>query len=301
MQEEDAARRLAILRGEEPAPLSVEDEKPVDPAAGALVKGSGRDRATGERRKRKRAGEDDTDFEMRVARERAAQVAGGEEGSRGLQELVGFLEPEEQKELFKLDEGKNVPGFKKRTVGEQLANPGLKDVLGIKEDPWFVKSVKPGQVAEEPGRNAWGREDPGRKERDAARLDKNDPLAMMKRGAAKVREITQERKREMAERERELEMMRKEERRREKRRKREGGGRDEVEDLEGFSLDAPARLDDRSQTEKRSSTRREDDKPRDDRRRRLDEDRHHRSGRTGRDRHKQHHRHRSREGRGSER
>ncbi|KAB5586141.1 hypothetical protein GE09DRAFT_1277538 [Coniochaeta sp. 2T2.1] len=234
MQEADAARRLAILRGEEPPPLSQEDDAPLDPAAGALVKRE-RDRVPGERKKRKRTGEDDTDFEMRVARERAAEVAGagGRRRSEVPVELAGLLAPEEERVLIK-PPGREEEAVAKARAAERLANPVLKDALGIEEDPWFLK----GDVAELPGRNAWGKEDPGRKARDAVRIDKNDPLAMMKLGAKKVREVTKERKREDEERERELKVLRKEERRRGKRRKREGRAKDVDDELEEFSLDA---------------------------------------------------------------
>ncbi|EFQ31163.1 blastn match against entry EMBL [Colletotrichum graminicola] len=70
MQEIDAERRLAILRGEEPPSLppteTLEDEtRPRDRDAVPIGR---------ERKKRKRVGEDDTDFELRVAKERAATV-----------------------------------------------------------------------------------------------------------------------------------------------------------------------------------------------------------------------------------
>jgi hypothetical protein len=301
MQEADAARRLAILRGEEPPLLPLEDERTVDPAAGALVKGNGRERFTGEKRKRKRVGEDDTDFEMRVARERAAVVAEPKRVSGAPLELAGLLDPAEHREMIK-PPGRDEMAAEKQRAAQRLANPVLKDSLGIKEDPWFVKPLKPGEVSEEPGRDAWGNEDPGRKARDMVRLDKNDPLAMMKRGAAKVREVTQERKREMEERERELRNLRREERRREKRRKKEGKVRDEVDDLEGFSLDAPEKRDDLSRSEaRRGSRHRHIEGPRDEGRRPSEEDRHHRPSRSESDRHKHRHRHRSREGRDLER
>lgn len=82
MQEIDAARRLAILRGEVPPPLEDldHDREPLPPS-------SSRDRdrddygAIAAGRKRKRRGEDDTDFEMRIARER---VAAGDRAAREL-------------------------------------------------------------------------------------------------------------------------------------------------------------------------------------------------------------------------
>lgn len=93
MQDADAARRLAILRGETPPPLP-EAEQPADPSD---KKHTRRDRDGtfgGGGRKRKRAGEDDTEFEMRVARERA------EEGARVAGELAeaGGSKRQNQKE-----------------------------------------------------------------------------------------------------------------------------------------------------------------------------------------------------------
>ncbi|KAB5582425.1 hypothetical protein GE09DRAFT_1074864 [Coniochaeta sp. 2T2.1] len=312
MQEADAARRLAILRGEEPPPLPEEDDAPLDPGAGPLVKRD-RDRIPGEKKKRKRTGEDDTDFEMRVARERAAEaVAGaGRRRSEVPLELAGLLAPEEERALVK-PPGREEEAAAKARAAERLANPVLKDALGIQEDPWFLRGV----VAELPGRDAWGKEDPGRKARDAVRIDKNDPLAMMKLGARKVREVTKERKREEEERERELKALRKEGRR-DKRRKREGRGRNEDDELEGFSLDATVKGDesDRRETRCRSRERRSErsrdrrprserppeDHPRDERRRHSREEGHRRPSRSEGDRYRSKHRRRSREGQDRER
>jgi hypothetical protein len=302
MQEADAARRLAILRGEEPPPLPEEELTTADPAAGALVK---RDRFPGEKRKRKRAGEDDTDFEMRLARERAAEVAEPRRrGSDAPLELAGLLDPAEQKGLVRPPPGREEEAAEKRRKAERAANPVLKDALGIKEDPWFVKRSGPEEVGEERGRDAWGNEDPGRRARDVVRLDKNDPLSMMKRGAAKVREVTQERKKEMEERDRELKMLRREERRREKRRRPDGKAMDDGDDLEGFTLDAPEKPKDRSTSERRHRTKhRHSERRRDGERGHPEEDRQHRSSRSESDRHRHRHRHRhrSREGREQER
>lgn len=301
MQEADAARRLAILRGEEPPALPDEDETTVDPAAGPVVKGSERDRFPAERRKRKRVGEDDTDFEMRVARERAAEMAEPRRRSDAPLELAGLLDPAEQREMVKPPGREEVEAEKQRAA-QRLANPVLKDALGIKEDPWFLKRRGPGEVDDEPGRDAWGNEDPGRKVRDIVRLDKNDPLAMMKRGAAKAREVTKERKREMEERARELKMLEREERRREKWRKREGRDREHEDDLEGFSLDAPPKSDDRSGGERRHPTEhRPGASRRGGERRRSDAARDHRSSRAESDRHSHRHRHRHRSRAGHER
>ena len=66
MQELDAERRIQILRGEIPTPLPVEDK----PEGEDGEKRERRDYGSGrERKRRKNAGENDTEFEMRVARE----------------------------------------------------------------------------------------------------------------------------------------------------------------------------------------------------------------------------------------
>ncbi|KXJ96516.1 hypothetical protein Micbo1qcDRAFT_155072, partial [Microdochium bolleyi] len=62
--------------------------------------------------------------------------------------------------------------------------------------PWYTGSdahLDRAAAIDTPGKDAFGREDPGRKARDEMRVGANDPLAMMKRGAAKVREVEKER------------------------------------------------------------------------------------------------------------
>ncbi|KAK2070987.1 hypothetical protein P8C59_005444 [Phyllachora maydis] len=75
MQEEDAARRLAILRGEEPLPLTsagIDTSAHDEPDNARPRRGLVPERC---RRKRKRPDEDDTEFEMRVVRENAESNA----------------------------------------------------------------------------------------------------------------------------------------------------------------------------------------------------------------------------------
>lgn len=110
-------------------------------------------------------------------------------------------------------------------------------------DPWYASSSsrktapKPAVATKEeevgieaPTKNVWGRDDPKRQDREVKRIASSDPLAMMKMGAKKVREVEKERKREKEERERELKELERDERRREKRRRKER--RDE--DGEGY-------------------------------------------------------------------
>lgn len=235
MQERDAERRLAILRGEIPPPLEDEPRTTSPPPSQHHRDEPGpRD---GVRRKRKRLGEDDTDFEMRMARERA------EGGDRGSREVAGsiskaptslvdhrghislFSEADAQRGE-KNEEAERESVKKKREMEDQyrmrFSNAAGKEGLGVKgPGPWYATADGEPSRALVPSRDVWGNEDPGRKTREAARLDANDPLAMMKRGAAGVRELNRERTREAADREKELKELRREEKKRHKRRRRD--------------------------------------------------------------------------------
>jgi hypothetical protein len=229
MQEADAARRLAILRGEIPPPL--EPEAPTDDRLPSLSCPQ-----DGGARKRKRAGEDDTEFEMRVAREQQTAVASipaprpGPSASAtvSLTDSKGHISlfpPPETKALTKAERNPDVErekARKERDLKDQyqmrfVNAGGSKEALGAgKVGPWYAAtgSTTAGDGDAMPSKDVWGNDDPKRKEREVARLGVNDPLAMMKRGAAKVRELGKERNRDAEEREREMEAMKREEKRR---------------------------------------------------------------------------------------
>lgn len=255
MQEEDAARRLAILRGEIPPPL--EEPHPDETLPPPPPAPHGRDRDT-PGRKRKRHGEDDTDFEMRIARERTTAAREltthttptiTTSSSAPLLDSKGHLTlfPEPDAHTARSREGhpdaEREAARKERELKDQyqmrLVNAAGRDGAGLTDGgPWYassaVSAVEAG-VGEGggaalgapvvPSKNVFGREDPGRGARAAARLDASDPLAVMRRGARMVRELERERRKEVGERERELRALEKEERRRERRRRREGDDR----------------------------------------------------------------------------
>ncbi|KAA8631244.1 hypothetical protein SMACR_08260 [Sordaria macrospora] len=238
MQQVDAERRLAILRGEVPPSL----EEPVSSADPSNDPGRRRHRerdllAGG--RKRKRAGEDDTDFEMRVARERAMVGANAASELSGpvvnsassttaasLVDSKGHITLFAEEELKLAEKGEDLEteaAKRKREEAEQhqvrFTSAAGRDSEGLlaKNGPWYA--TPDGDVAAlVPSKNVFGKEDPGRKAREVERLSASDPLAMMKRGAKMVREINKERERENEERERVLRELGREERRREKRR-----------------------------------------------------------------------------------
>lgn len=266
MQEVDAARRLAILRGETPPPLP-EAEPEIDPSDKRFTRRD-RDSSGFQSKKRKRAGEDDTDFEMRLARERAeaGAKATGELATKprggAVQEIfdkAGHIDlvggpPEPPPSAGKNPEYEREAAKKKRELEDQFqmrfSNAAGRDGFAAGA-PWYAKAdgrrtttdatttatttvvTKEGVDAETgmeaPSKDVWGNDDPKRKVRAVQRLNTDDPLAMMKTGAKRAREVEKERKREVEERERELRELRREERRREKRHKTEKrhNGRDE--------------------------------------------------------------------------
>ncbi|KAI6784316.1 uncharacterized protein J7T54_004862 [Emericellopsis cladophorae] len=213
MQEVDAQRRLSILRGEIPPPLPETEEKP------PVVEAVERREARGGQRKRKRPGEDDTDFELRIANERyesrpdedvdlkhktsSAPItdhAGhidlfGDERARGRAEGNEEAEKEAKKKKQELEDQYTM----------RFANAAGRD--GVQK-PWYSNAGDGGTDA--PPKNVWGKDDPQRRERDAQRTVSNDPLAMMRLGASKARQVNQERKRVQEERDAELRRLRRE-------------------------------------------------------------------------------------------
>lgn len=283
MQEIDAQRRLAILRGEEPPQI----EQPESPRPDEIPS---RDRDTshrGTRRKRKRPGEDDTDFEMRIAKENDNTALVKVEPERkstssapitdhnGHIDLLG--DEKSRAHAEKNEEAEKEAKKKKQSHEDQymmrFSNAAGRD--GVLR-PWYSQSDAAAPDAS--SKDVWGNQDPNRKDRDAKRIVSNDPLAMMKQGASKVRELKQDRKRFQEEREQELKKMRRDERHREKKRRRhEGRDRSRERDRSRDRDRDEGRSSDRHERRHRSRERRHDhDRPHDSRSRRHE--RHDREG-----------------------
>ncbi|CAF3587127.1 unnamed protein product [Fusarium graminearum] len=225
MQEIDAQRRLAILRGEEPPPI----EEPESPKPNETSIGDRDASHRGPRRKRKRPDEDDTDFEMRIARENENKALMKTEPERkstssapivdhnGHIDLLG--DEKSRAHAEKNEEAEKEAKKKKQSYEDQfmmrLSNASGKD--GVLR-PWYSQADAAAPDAS--SKDVWGNQDPNRRDRDAKRVASNDPLAMMKQGASKVRELKQDRKRFQEEREQELKNLRREERHLEKKRRR---------------------------------------------------------------------------------
>ncbi|KAJ5957126.1 hypothetical protein N7501_011405 [Penicillium viridicatum] len=246
MQEVDAERRIKILRGERPpTPPPAPSHLSSEPQARS-------DRKSGDAggfRKRKRvAGEDDTDRDIRYAREDAAQaVAKREElmlasrkadtAQAPILDKAGHINlfPAAGAKTEKNPEAEAETARKKRSYEDQYTMrfsnaAGFKETIGRK--PWYSSSEQnataPGAM---PEKDVWGNEDPRRKERTQARMSANDPLAAIKRGVRQLKTTEQERKRWNDERRRELETLKSEEARRSSHRRRRSTAEEVLTDI----------------------------------------------------------------------
>ncbi|KAG9648152.1 hypothetical protein KCU95_g9662, partial [Aureobasidium melanogenum] len=260
MDQEDAARRIAILRNEVPPPPTAPSPPPRESAAAhpSRYGHDGRDR-----KRRRLRGEDDTDRDMRIAREDAAighaarEKLSQNQGKRrednvALTDHAGhiqlFAAPDERTLLA---DSRNAEAeaekAKKAREYEDQYTMRFSNAAGYKQSassaPWYVASSKQGPVVQEPSKDVWGNEDPGRRDREQTRLASNDPMAFMQRAQTQLKQAETDRKKWKTQKERELKELdqaEKEERRRrrERRHKRDHRGRSQsVGSLEGFSLE----------------------------------------------------------------
>lgn len=224
LQEVDAQRRLAILRGHAPPPVEA-DAEPRDAPAPPRDDVGGRPR-----RERRRHGEDDTEFELRLARGRgepqakALVAARRHTSSEPLVDGAGHIDlfgDERSRAHAKTNEEAEEEARRKRRDYEDQYTMHFSNAAGKQglARPWYAQHDET-IVAEAPSKDVWGNEDPRRKEREAQRLVNNDPLAMMKMGAARARAVKHERQRLQEEQQEELRRLEKEHRRRHKERRR---------------------------------------------------------------------------------
>lgn len=242
MQEIDAERRIALLRGEQLAPL------PSAPAVAEVHRLSGRVSISGDgRRKRRRiVGEDDTDRDMRYAREDAErdrpalnQLQRSIFRDASLTDHAGHIQLfvpggtagiGEKDHPIKIADSEKEAQRKERVL-EDRHTMRFSNAAGFKQDlkekPWWEN----GRVnTVEVGKDAWGNEDPRRKERDQARTNTSDPMAIMRMAQRQLKEAEREKTRWAAARRRELSEV-------DFTARRKGGKKRDKDGLEGFSLD----------------------------------------------------------------
>lgn len=310
LREHEAAARLALLRGERaPTPPPVE----VVPVLSSKRGGdqdqdhARRGDVGGGRKRKRRSGEDDTEREIRYAREdEEARLAKRERGSK--HEARGAVMGEEPPlmdhrghiQLFAGPSTKQIRVERNADVerekreknerdGEEGQGMRFRDAAGYGrksgEGPWYANSrpvdgrgaIGSGDEEAVVGRNAFGREDPNRGMRDRVRIDKADPMAAMARAQVQLKQATRRKEEVDRERLRELLALKEEQDRQERRAsRRRARGEDE---LEGFSLDAPSHDDRREHRHRSHRRRRSHEKLPDD----------------GRDRHRHEHRYRHRD------
>jgi hypothetical protein len=234
----DSERRLKLLRGQAIGELPVEEEK--SPPQ------SRRNDHLHSRKRRRIAGEDETDHEMRLAREEAAlQIKAPDAiqtSDNPITDSRGHIDlfPSRSQHHEKNEEAEAERAKKKREYEDQYTMR-LSNAAGFKQGlttPWY--STTGHNEAAMPAKDVWGNDDMGRREREKRRGNANDPLAAMKRGVKQLREVEKSRKEWIAERERELQELNELDRSRCSRtgRSKRDGRAKESSDLESFSLDS---------------------------------------------------------------
>jgi hypothetical protein len=251
MQEIDAERRIRILRG-----LPV-DDLPESRGDTDILHTQRSNDAGRDRKRRKLAGEDDTDRDIRYARE--SQASSYDSNNREklrkasnapLYDTNGHINlfPENAKEASRKQKESNPEAEaekarKEREYEDQYTMrfsnaAGFKQSIG--EKPWYHNHLSTErEVDSSTSRNVWGGHDPKRKERAQERLNADDPLAAIQKGVQGVRKAEKGRKEWQEQRRKDIDDLIDSERKEARRRKRHNR-RNEEDDLEGFSLDAEA-------------------------------------------------------------
>ena len=231
MQEADAERRIRILRGQHIEPPTAHEKEEDEP------RWKGRDDSGRDRKRRRIAGEDDTDREIRFAREDEAvlpakaemQMTSKKSSDAPLTDTAGhinlFPSDNQSRKDFKNAEAEADRAKKKREYEDQYTMrfsnaAGFKQAIDQK--PWYEKSTTHQSLQDGSAvasTDVWGNEDPRRKERAKARMSSDDPLAIMRNGAAGVREAEKQRTKWSEEKAQEIREIEDDEKRREKRRR----------------------------------------------------------------------------------
>ncbi|KXS99873.1 hypothetical protein AC578_4470 [Pseudocercospora eumusae] len=268
MQEEDAQRRIAILRGEKVEPLldeHVEQAKEEDDWRRSKPEDA-YDRK--HRKRRKLRGEDDTDRDIRYARQdtdtgrRATQeLLGTKEKEAPLQDHAGNIQlfpPPDEKAIRATQKNEEVEAekAKKRRREEDQVTMRFSNAAGYQngmQKPWYAESDHRSSttnsdptvsrnelmLAELKGKDVWGNEDPRRKEREQNRISSNDPFAAMQHAQRQLKQSERDREAWQKRQQVELEQLKEEQRREKEERRRRRHKDDDEDSLDGFSLDAP--------------------------------------------------------------
>lgn len=203
MQEVDAERRIQLLRGSEVIPSTNHDDNVELAKSGCEAPRS--------RKRRRIAGEDDTDRDIRFAREDAVTRldSGRSDGlflnrkpsDAPLTDHNGhislFPEKRSRSHVTKNAEAEAETAKKNKELEDQYTMR-FSNAAGYKKgmsDPWYASSAQNHAAEEpEPGKDVWGKDEHRREERREANKCDNDPLARMRRGVRELRRVERERK-----------------------------------------------------------------------------------------------------------
>jgi hypothetical protein len=224
MQELDAERRAAMLRGITPPPLPEEEIKRDERGRTRPDRETDRD----DRKRRRLAGEDDTDRDIRVASTVSGPVAHNHAAVLKLRKSTSEapltddagninLFPIDIREAMKCEknaEAEKEKKTKERALEDQytmrFSNAAGKNGL---QRPWYASAAsRPEDVAQHAmatyrgleNRDVWGNDDPRRQQREQVRVATNDPLASMNRAQMQLKNLRESRKKWIAERDQEL-------------------------------------------------------------------------------------------------
>ncbi len=289
MQDLDAQRRAAILRGQTPPPLPEEE---------AVQHGKRRDDRSHPKKRRKLAGEDDTDMDIRLAKSVTTPRENDDantkilrlrntESDAPLTNHAGNIDlfPVNMKEAIKRErnmEAEKEKKQKERALEDQYTMR-FSNAAGFKtglSQPWYAAAQESSSNAGDEkdsapqhgfeSKDVWGNEDPRRKEREMTRLVSNDPFASMQRAQAQLKKSREDRKRWANERNQELRELRADAAREDERKKRRRRNSDEhttsgsksVKSRHNISKDRSSRHDHRHSSPNRSHGQRHDTKKR---------------------------------------
>ena len=207
----------------------------------------------GHRKRRRLAGEDETEREIRCAREDQELVTQRAEAAplrkpknvplTGLDGHINLFAGEATRQEKTVNPEAAAEAAKKKREFEDQYTMRFSNAAGFQQDvgerPWYSTEVGRVKNADDaPSKNVWGNDDPRRKDRDKKRLAADDPMATIKRGVQGVRQVEKERQEWKRERQRELDDLAREEKR--KRRERRRVHKHDDSDLEDFRLDGDA-------------------------------------------------------------
>lgn len=272
MQEEDAARRIAQLKGEKVAPLPEQTEATVDEDPERRRRDQ--DYTTRDRKRRRLRGEDDTDRDIRYARQeteagrKATQsLVKSSERDAPLQDHAGniqlFAAPDEKAiRAVQKNEEAEAEKAKKRKREEDQVTMRFSNAAGFQngmQKPWYAAAAAatlepPSRatrnelmLAELKGKDVWGNEDPSRKERERSRISSSDPFAAMQQAQKQLKQSTKDRERWQKDQQQQLDDLKRRQKRDKEPRRRDDDG----DSLNGFSLDAPTERERRERSEGR--------------------------------------------------